>query len=197
MSALETRKEQLARAQAASQEELAKRMPVKRIEAATPAPANGGDDLDEETNVYAAAMREFEELYKDQTLEQLCNSYKEARDGKAELKKRHTRAQAAYDLLSTKLIPDAMEKAKVSSVTFKGVGRVSLTADVLVSAKSGMKDKLFGWLKKHKLGDLIQDTVNSSTLKAFVKARIKDGKDYPTEFLNVTPVTRTSLTKVE
>lgn len=155
--------------------------------------ANG--DEQEELGTYEAAKKEFGEKWQGLELQAMVKELIAAEESKAELKRRHTRAQAACDLLRYNLIPDAMEKAELDTVTYTGIGRVTLTPDVLVSVKAGMKDKLFAWLKKNKLGDLIQGTVNSSTLRAFVKERIKKGKKYPSEQLNVTAVTRASITK--
>jgi hypothetical protein len=53
----------------------------------------------------------------------------------------------------------------------------------------------YEWLESNNLGDLIKPTVASSTLKAFVKNRIKAGKDLPDAVLKVTPFTRASITK--
>ena len=103
---------------------------------------------------------------------------------------------AEYDVLRFEAIPECMDKAGIDRIQYEGIGRVSLTADVQVSTKTGAKEALFEWLRGRKLGDLIQPGINASTLKAFVKDRIKQGKDLPTEFLNVTPITRASITKV-
>lgn len=43
------------------------------------------------------------------------------------------------------------------------------------------------WLARNGLGDLIQDTVNASSLKAAIKKKQKDGVIVPTELFNVTP----------
>lgn len=119
--------------------------------------------------------------------------------------------QAEYDVLRIEVLPDLFDQKGVENLTLDGLsrwdedkrqvvtisGRIGLTGDMFVSVTPGAKDKLFAWLKKRKLGDLIQPGVNSSTLRAFVKNRTKEGKDVPPEgILNVTPYTRASITKV-
>lgn len=99
---------------------------------------------------------------------------------------------AEYDVLRIERVPEAMEGAGIENVRLEGIGRVSLTGDMWV--KVADKGGFFGWLKKHKLGDLIVPQVNGSTLKAFVKGRMKAGKEVP-ESLKVTPYTRASITK--
>lgn len=102
---------------------------------------------------------------------------------------------AELDVLRLETIPERMETDGVENVRYEGIGRVSLTGDLYVSVKAGEKESLFGWLKKRKLQDLIVPQINASTLKAFIKGRIKDGKEFPQDFLNVTPYTRASITK--
>jgi len=102
---------------------------------------------------------------------------------------------AEFDVLRLEVIPTACEDQGVEGMRVEGVGRLGLTADLYVSTKAGGKDDLFKWFRKNKLSDLIQEGVNSSTLKAWVKDRIKKGKPVPQELLNVTPFTRASITK--
>ena len=102
---------------------------------------------------------------------------------------------AEFDVLRLEIIPNCCEDQGVEGMKIEGVGRLGLTADMNVSVKSGMKEQLFAWFKKSRLGDLIQPTVNASTLKAFVKDRVKAGKPIPDDLLNVNPFTRASITK--
>jgi hypothetical protein len=157
--------------------------------------ANGNDEQ-EDLGTYAAAKSEFSAKYKALDLLPLVKELIKADQIKAEHKKRHTRAQAACDLLRMELIPNKMIAANQQTVTFKGVGRVALHPDLLISVKAGMKNKLCAWLRKNRLGDLIQGTVNSSTLRAWAKERMQKGKDVPRALLNVTPITRASITRV-
>lgn len=103
-------------------------------------------------------------------------------------------AEAQLDALRLGLIPEKMDETGVESVTYEELGRLGLTGDLYVSVKEGARDPFHAWLHKHKLGDLITDTINSSTLKAFVKGRMQAGKEIP-EYLNVTPYSRASITK--
>jgi hypothetical protein len=76
-----------------------------------------------------------------------------------------------------------------------GVGRISLRADIYASVKSGMKETAYTWLSDVGAGDLIQDSVPPSTLKAFLKNRLKAGEDIPEDLFNVTPYQQATLTK--
>lgn len=104
-------------------------------------------------------------------------------------------ANAAHDVLRLELIPERMEEEGIENVRIEDLGRLGLTADMYVSVKEGQRDSLIKWLEKHRLGDLVQETINSSTLKSFVARRMKEGKEIPSDYLNVTPFTRASITK--
>ena len=101
---------------------------------------------------------------------------------------------AAHDVLRFELIPDKMEQENIESgIRYTGVGQIVLLADLRVTVKE--KPGLFAWLKKRKLGDIITPGINSSTLTAFIKQRIKDGKDIPSDECTITPITKASIRK--
>lgn len=90
-------------------------------------------------------------------------------------------------------VPDKMNDAGVTTITVEGVGRVSLSTRVSCS----MLDKEVGmdWLKSNGHGDLIQPTVNSSTLGAFAKSLMAEGQELPEETFKTNVATSTSLTR--
>lgn len=149
----------------------------------------------EDLGVFEEAKREARNAYQTWELLALIKEMKSYSEKKEALEDELKIINARYDVLRLEAIPERMDSDGVENLRVEGIGRVSLTADMFVSIKGGGKQGLYEWLDGHGLGDLIQPTVNASTLKAFVKRRIKEGKDYPEEFLNVTPVTRASITK--
>lgn len=100
-----------------------------------------------------------------------------------------------FDFLRITKIPQVMEDEGIKNMNVEGVGRVSLTADMHVSVKAEMKEAFYLWLRDNGREDLIQPTVNSSTLKATVKNMVKKGEEIPDDLLNVSPFTRASITK--
>lgn len=140
--------------------------------------------------------KEFRSRYKTNTdLIKLAKVMKAVQDTKERLEEELKMVNAEFDVLRLEIIPSAMENKGLENFTVEGLGRVGLTSDMYVKVASGAQPKLFAWLRKRKLGDLIQETVNSSTLKAFVKGRIETGKDIPKDLVKVTPFTRASITK--
>lgn len=100
-----------------------------------------------------------------------------------------------FDFLRITKIPGKMEDEGIDRITVSGIGRVSLTADMHVSVKAEKKAEFFDWLRDNGRGDLLQENINPSTLKATVKGLVKNGEELPEHLLNVSPFTRASITK--
>lgn len=98
-----------------------------------------------------------------------------------------------FDWLRVFYIPARMEDLETSSTKVPGFGRLALTDDLRIKVMD--QAALFEWLEENDLGDMISETVNSSTLKASLRKRMKDAKELP-ESVELTPFTRANLTKV-
>jgi hypothetical protein len=137
---------------------------------------------------------EFRDMYKDTDLLSCVHAMHKVRARKDKGEETMAKINAEYDVLRIEIIPKKMEDQGLEILKVKGVGRVSLTGDMYVQQKD--KNGLFTWLRKSKLADLITEGVNSSTLKAFLKERIKGGKTIPPDtVIKITPYTRASITK--
>ena len=99
------------------------------------------------------------------------------------------------DFLRITKIPGQMEDEGIDRITVSGVGRVSLTADMHVSVKADKKPEFFEWLRDNGRGDLLQENINPSTLKATIKGLVENGEEIPEDLLNVSPFTRAAITK--
>lgn len=100
------------------------------------------------------------------------------------------------DLIRTKKIPELMESMELRNVTIEGIGRVQLAADIYASTRDGKKDAAIEWLRDLGYENMIQETYNSSSLKALLRRMLAEGVDIPDDIFNVTPFTRASITKV-
>lgn len=100
-----------------------------------------------------------------------------------------------FDFLRLKMIPTRFEEEGIENLKVEGVGRVSLTGDMYVSILADNRDKAYEYFRDIGKGSLITESINSSTLKATVKAMIKSGEEIPEELIKVTPFTRASITK--
>lgn len=111
---------------------------------------------------------------------------------KAAFEKRH-------EWLAVQVVPKLMEEANTTSVTIKGVGRVNLRDDVYVAMpsekeKPAERHAAFQWFSDN-FPDLITNTINGSTLAAWVRRRLKAGDEIP-EHVKVTPYTKAVITRV-
>lgn len=100
-----------------------------------------------------------------------------------------------FDFLRITKIPTKMEDDDVKNINVASVGRVNLTADMHVSIKAESKPQFYEWLRDNGRSDLLQETINPSTLKAAVKNMFKSGEVVPETLLNVSPFTRASITR--
>jgi hypothetical protein len=133
--------------------------------------------------------------YDGMTLVQIIESMSTIQKAKERLEDELKLINKEFDFLRITKVPAKMEEDGVDRITVAGVGRVSLTADMHVSVKADMKEKFYEWLRDNGRGDLLQETVNASTLKAAVKGMYKNGEEIPDTMLNVSPFTRASITK--
>lgn len=103
---------------------------------------------------------------------------------------------AIHDRCSREYIPDALRKAGVKTVTIENLGRVTVAHRYSCSIIN--KDAGYKWLEDNGHGDLITQTVNSSTLAAFAKNLIvEEGKELPEEVFKTGTSPYTSITRAK
>lgn len=122
----------------------------------------------------------------------LMKTFAEFKDKVADMVK--SPAEKAYDSLRFSMIPELMDEDGVTSTTLEGIGRVGVQYDVQVKVLA--KDGLQQWLIDNELEDMITSSVNAQTLAAFVRKRLREGKELPSDFIEVKPIVRASITKV-
>jgi hypothetical protein len=103
-----------------------------------------------------------------------------------------TAAENRHRWLAEGQVPSRMEELEITKVTVQGVGRVNLKSDIYVRIPAAKRDEAMKWFEKHS-PDLISETINSSSLKAHIKARIEKGDELP-ESVTVTPYTLAIIT---
>lgn len=86
--------------------------------------------------------------------------------------------------LSGQIMPEIFERSQQDqSIKLKN----GKTVVVSFRTTASIKDKMGGynWLKENGLGDLIQPTVNASTLASVATGLIEENRSLPSEFFNV------------
>lgn len=138
---------------------------------------------------------EFGAFYAQFTTLEACRRLAEMRRDKDNAEAELTALNKEIDFVSKVLLPGKFQDEGIKNLSIDDVGRISLRADIYASVKSGKQVEARQWLSDVGSGDLIQPTVNPSTLKAFLKARIKAGEEYPEDIFNVTPYQQATITK--
>ena len=138
---------------------------------------------------------EFINMHKTMSLPELASAMVSMRTEKEMMETELSDINRKYDLLRLNIVPEKMAEEDVTSLTVAGVGRLGVTGDVYAQITD--KGVAFEWLNDHGHGDLIQPTVNSSSLKALMRQFMKDGTEYPQEAFKVSPFSRASVTKVK
>ena len=152
--------------------------------------------MSDERESYESIKANAREVYSKLSLREVAEELKNFRVQKDQAECVVSILTAKFDVLRMESIPNKMEVEGIENIKLDGIGRLGLTADLFLSVRGDKKAELYGWLRDNGFGELITDSVNGSTLKAFVKEQIKKGKPIPTDCLSMTPYQRASITKV-
>lgn len=129
------------------------------------------------------------------TLRELCAEMKVLQLKALDIKAQAAEVKIPLDHLRLKKIPDLMQALEVKTATFQGIGRVQTAPDLYCSTAKGRKVEAMTWLRDCGYEDMIQESYNSSSMKALMRRLITEGTETP-EFMNITPFVRASIVKV-
>jgi hypothetical protein len=101
--------------------------------------------------------------------------------------------------LARSIIPNKMDAEQIQNITVilpDGSKKKLLCIDqVSVKTPPENKGALYEWLHEHDAESLISETVNSSTLAAFVRQQMAAGDEYPVDILEISAYSTASLRK--
>jgi len=139
------------------------------------------------------SMKSFDSM----TLLETAEAMSAIRDNITILEKHLSKAKSARDVLAMNVIPDLMDEQGVATVNFKDIGRLQVQSDIRCSVAPEYKEKIKDWMHENGFGALVKPTINSSSLKAFVKEQMGKGDKgkLPSEMLNIHPFSRATLVK--
>lgn len=140
----------------------------------------------------ADALRQ---LNKSNGYQDLALALAKAKDQLDAVAKAKSALQEAYDNLRQRVIPSKMEEEGLSTITVAGVGRMTITAQLQVSVRPEFKIQLKQWLVDNGHAELVTETINASTLKAWYKEQLMNGEELPDDMLNIYGFDQVSLTK--
>lgn len=142
-----------------------------------------------------AILDEQGNLIKDIPTLQLLREFKAAKDLKEAADFLAKEAGRQYDFLRLALVPERFDSEGISNMKVDGVGRVQLASDLYAGIIKGSEEKAFEWLGDNGRGDLVKQTVNSSSIKAVLKKMLVEGEEIPAELFKAEPFTRASIVK--
>jgi hypothetical protein len=140
-------------------------------------------------------MIDYKKKYAKSKLHNLGQALAKLRAQHAEIKEAAALVWAEVDYLRLTRIPEELETQEVTSVKIKGVGTLSTRIESSCSTKD--KPALIAWLHENGYESIIsQDTINASTLKAFINNQIKAGDEIPSaEIVKFSPYEVAVITK--
>jgi len=123
--------------------------------------------------------------YDPMTLVELGQAMEEVRRVLDEAKEIKTKLEKEYDFICSVKIPPALEASGLKNFRLASGKGIRVQDEVYVSLPVERFATMKIWLQERGEDAIIKESINPSTLKAFVTGRIKDGKEYPAELVNV------------
>lgn len=99
-----------------------------------------------------------------------------------------TTLEKEYDFIRTVKIPPALEESGMKNFRLDNGKGIRVQDEVFVSLRAENFQNMKVWLQERGDDSIIKETINPSTLKAFITGKIKDGKEYPADLVNVSVV---------
>lgn len=101
-----------------------------------------------------------------------------------------------YEALNKVTLPHLLETEGITNVPLAEGFRVQLASPFYASVKKGQTNAAYEWLRANGLGDLIKDTVNSSSLGAGLKGLLEEKNiEAPAEIFTADYVPAMSVVK--
>lgn len=129
-------------------------------------------------------------------LAEIAAEYKAIKEALEEAGEVKTILQKISDSYSKHILPARMEEEGIETVRIEGIGRLQTKSDIYCNCPAPNREALQDWLVDHGHGSLISQSVNASTLKAFIKEQMKEGNPVPDDLLNIEPYSMAVIVKV-
>jgi len=147
------------------------------------------------TNEYVAKLASFD----GHSYNELVEAMLVAQDKHAWAKTETGKAWDEVCFITRTVIPRRFERDQIQNITVilpDGTKKQLLVIpQVSVKTPPENKLKLWDWLRKHDSADIITETVNSSTLAAYIREQMREGEPYPNELLEISAYDVASLRK--
>lgn len=101
---------------------------------------------------------------------------------------------ALFETYKNEVLPGVLEDAGLTNVSLAEGFRVSVSTQVRASIREGKKEAAFAWLEANDLADIIQPTINSSTLAATARSLLEENRELPEDLFTTYTAFNTSVT---
>ena len=151
-------------------------------------------DTGEEVNLLAANMATT--VKEAGSLASVCALYDAVRNLDDELDEIKKALSKALQTLSVAVLPQKFQEEGVSTLTMKELG-ARFTVNTRITASMTDKNRAMEWLREGGHGDIIVETINSSTLSKFASEYVlEQGQDLPDGLFKISTIQHMSRTKV-
>lgn len=113
-----------------------------------------------------------------QAMEEVGKLLDEAKDRKTELEKE-------YDFIRTIKIPPALAESGMKNFRLSSGRGIRVQDELFVSLRGESFEDMKHWLQERGDASIIKETINPSTLKAYIKGKIEGMQEYPADLVNV------------
>lgn len=125
------------------------------------------------------------EVTMDSTYVELATFMKTQKDAIAEVTKQLKVMKEQMRIVQEDILPQKMEKDGMKTITLDGIGRLNNNPQFRASVVAEHQIAMRQWLMENGWEALVQETVNSSTFKSWVKERLAEGDEIPMDYINV------------
>jgi len=116
-----------------------------------------------------------------------------------DLKDKTAESWADLCVITRQIIPERFETDQIQNITVilpnGSKKQLLVIPQVSVKTPKDKKQELWEWLRDNEAAEIITETVNSSTLAAYVRTQMKAGEPYPGEICEVSMYDVASLRK--
>ncbi len=155
--------------------------------------------ITQENDMFTTDTEEIKAALVGATYNELVAAFIESKAHHSELKAAATEAWNAHCVIARQIIPERMDADQIQNITVilpDGSKKQLLCIDqVSVKTPEGNRMELREWLREHEAAEIISETVNASTLAAYVREQMKQGEPYPNEICDISMYSTASLRK--
>ena len=130
------------------------------------------------------------------SLVDLARILKNLSDSHAALKSDAAELYKEIEAISIGIIPEMMADQEITTMNIEGVGRLQTRADAWVTILKADKPEFMQWCIDSGNAPLVTEHIHPATLKAFIKGRVAEGKEYPQHLVKYEAYEKAMVVKV-